>query len=201
MKYPLTPKTEGISASATISRLQLDAAQGGRRRALGEFALEFQGIPTLLALDILDGTVPLEVSPTTGDTAVIWEGPVGQPVEYLYDWKTLALVVNGLKLEWLQAMLSTVKGIHTRTMPQERRPGVPRLEVPIESYNEATKIYLARICGKLVRELANDDPIFAEGGDAWALDNIDEAGQKHADPEQVKRELDEKPVELPDADE
>ena len=208
MKYSLTPKTPDLNIGDAINRWQHDAAQGGRRHALGEFALEFQTIPTLLAVDILDGRVALDHQPTldagVDETIVFWDGPVGEPLEYLHDWKTLAFNINGPKLDWIQAMLTNedmMKArIHIRMMPQERRPDCPRLEVPIESYREAVKVNLFRINGQLVRDLPNDSALFMPDGDGWALDNVDRADDKHIDPEIVEREIKEKTPELPEAE-
>lgn len=203
MKYILKPKTEGASASMTIGRLQLDAMQGGRRQALGEFALEFQDIPALLALDILDGRA-LYAHDSNDVDCVEWDGPVGEPLEYLHDWKTLAFNINGPKLDWIQAMLTNedmMKArIHIRMMPQERRPDCPRLEVPIENYREAVKVNLFRINGQLVRDLPNDSALFMPDGDGWHLDNVDRADDRHLDPEIAEREIKEKTPELPEAE-
>lgn len=203
MKYSLIPKTPDLNVGDAITRWQHDTAQGGRRHALGEFALEFQNIPTLLAIDILDGTVAVETD-SLGNTSVAWDGPKGEPIYYLHDWKTLAFNINGPKLDWIQAMLDNEDmmklRIHTRLMPQERRPDCPRLEVPIENYREAVKVNLFRINGQLVRDLPNDSALFMPDGDGWHLDNVDRADDKHIDPAIVEREIKTKTPELPEAE-
>ena len=204
MKYSLKPKTEGASASMIIGRLQLDAMQGGRRQALGEFALEFQNIPTLLAMDLLDGSLNYEGSLTTGETTVDWEGPARPPEEYRHDWKILLFNVNGPKLDWIAAMLGNADmmgtSIPSRLMVQERRPDCPRLEVPVENFREAAKVNLFRINGQLVRDLPNDSALFMPDGDGWHLDNVDRADDKHLDPEIAESEIKTKAPELPEAE-
>jgi len=195
MKYILkTPDLQ--DPTDVLTRLVEDSLQGGRRKALGEFALLFPEIPTALALDLLDNRAT--VIAVDGSFCVDWPGPVSRPAEYMHDWKAIAFNTNGNKLEWLETMLFQ-KDIPTRRMDNPRRPEYPRLEVPIEKAAEASKVFLYRISGRLVRDLRSDNELFAPEGAGWNLDNVDEAGDRHVNLDVVAAEMRTLTPELPEA--
>ena len=155
------------------------SANGERRKAFGMAIAAFPTLRAELVFDLLDGRIA-----TTEDAkenlVFEWDEPLGAVEEYLYDWKALAFITDGPKLAWMETMLADWKPvpIPTRRRAQASRTS-PRLEVPVESYEAAKQLLIFKVNGRLVRDLTNDDAVFAEGGDAWQLDNVDEAGARH----------------------
>jgi hypothetical protein len=170
MKYTLS-SSETVGAPGLVEYCQRMAKQD-RRGAFFHLAFAFPQLPALLLYDILDARVP--VARFENAVEIEWDKPLASTDDYLFEWKAFSFVVDEPKLGWIEAILDDKKIPHRR-VAQEKRD-VPRLEVPIENYDEASKIWNFRIQGsdKPVRDIPTNDPVFRYGGAGWNADLVDE---------------------------
>ena len=163
--------TEEFNATLALDSWQRDTQSGAGRLALASASLKFPKLPTLCVLDLLNGRILLHT--TELGVGFEWDAPLAPAEEYRYDWKPLFFRMSEPKLTWFETMLNlnTEMQIPTRRMPQVNRPD-PRLDVPVEKYAEAAQVQFYIVNGRLVRDIPATDPVFAEGGDAWNMDNV-----------------------------
>lgn len=171
MTHKLTFGSGAGSAVAAIGSWKAATRVGDGRRAFAEMSVKFPDLSGLMVLDILNDRVEL----ANGDGGAVlceWSGPLSFFEDYRHDWKPLFFRVKSPKLDWLEMMLNKEMQIDTRRVTQPGREE-QRLDVPVENHTEAAQVNFYIVDGHLIRDVADDDPMFsAIGGAAWNLDNV-----------------------------
>jgi len=145
---------------------------GDRRLVIGQIISAYPTMPGAMVYDWVDGRLIPVIDEKAETLTLEWEGPMGKAEDYLHDWRTAYFNIGGLRLEWLQEML-TQRGVAWRMHKLEGRAREV-LQVPSEKAVEADKLLRARIIDTPVDKLGDNDIVFQEGGIAWELDNVDE---------------------------
>jgi hypothetical protein len=171
MKYNIHSTAE-VNAVGLYNNWLMMCRNGDRPGAFCQAAVAVKDLPALLIYDLIDARIPVDF--TDDKVTFTWDAPLAPTAEYaIHDWKPFCFTTTDPKLNWLEAVMNDLRIPHRR-MPQAMR-ATPRLEVPGSQYNEAAKIWLYSIGGRTVRNIPSDDPVFHPGGNAWTLDNVDEA--------------------------
>ncbi len=163
--------TPQISGPGVLDYLK-NMARQDMRGAIGQMINGFPSFPAALIIDILEDRLKYVVE---GEVAIInWDGPLGSPQDYLYEWKTAFSNVGGSRRTWVETILDE-RQIPHRRLPREGRPDA--LQVPQDKVDETKLLLQAKIGARRVSAIPDEDPVFQDGGDAWLPEGVDFTGR------------------------